>query len=161
MFRTLATALAIAVSLPAAAQDYMADDLHISDPVIFKSFAKARAAGGYMSIENKGETSDLLIGVRVEGPMAMIHESREEDGVMRMVHLDAVEIPAGETGEFRPGGLHVMVMGLGPDDLPVGDTLDATLIFDRAGEVPIVFFVTDLVQGSAEMDHSEHGGMTN
>lgn len=114
-----------------------------------------------MSIMNMGDTPDLLIGVRVEGPMAMIHESREEDGVMRMVHLDAVEIPAGDTVEFRPGGLHVMVMGLGPDDLPVGDTLDATLIFDRAGEVPIVFSVTDLVQGSAEMDHSEHGGMTN
>lgn len=48
MYRILAAILAAAVALPAAAQDYMAGDLHISDPVIFKSFAKARAAGGYI-----------------------------------------------------------------------------------------------------------------
>ncbi len=80
--------------------------------------------------------------------MAMIHESREEDGVMRMIHVDAVELPAGETVTFRPGGLHVMIMGLKPDDLPLGGTLDAVLTFDRVGEVAVTFEVVDRSESS-------------
>lgn len=162
MFRILiaAAAFSLTLALPGAAHEYRAGDLLIDHPVIYKSFARARAAGGYMTITNGGEADDMLIGVRVEGPMAMIHESREEDGVMRMLHLDAVEIPAGGTVAFAPGGLHVMIMGLQPDDLPVGDTLDAVLVFDRAGEVPVTFEVEPLPAEGAAMDHSGHG-MTN
>lgn len=160
MIRTFAALVALTLALPAAAEDVTLGDLSIKAPVVFKSFAKARAAGGYMAITNAGATDDLLIGVRVDGPMAMLHESREEDGVMRMIHLDAVEIPAGETVSFAPGGLHVMFMGLQPDDLPVGDSIDVTLIFDRAGEVAVTFNVKDRSSDGGAMDHSSHG-MTN
>ncbi len=146
MFRsaTHAAALLFATVVSVEAAEVTAGDLTIASPVIVKSFAKARAAGGYMTVANSGDKPDLLLGVSVEGPMAMIHESREEGGIMRMVHLDAVEIPAGETVAFAPGGLHVMIMGLQPDDLPVGDTLDAVLTFDRAGEVAVTFRVEAL-----------------
>ena len=156
MIRLITAVLACALAFPALAGDIIAGDLRIEGPVVFKSFAKARAAGGYMRVTNTGETDDLLIGVTVDGPMAMLHESREEDGVMRMIHLDAIEIPAGETVSFQPGGLHVMIMGLQPDDLPVGEALDATLIFDRAGEVEVIFNVEELPADGKMMDHSGH-----
>ncbi len=156
MIRSITAVLACALAFPSLAGDIIAGDLRIERPVVFKSFAKARAAGGYMRVTNTGETDDLLIGVTVDGPMAMLHESREEDGVMRMIHLDAIEIPAGETVSFQPGGLHVMIMGLQPDDLPVGEVLDATLIFDRAGEVEVIFNVEELPADGKMMDHGGH-----
>ena len=160
MIRAVLVALAFLHGSIAVAHEYQAGDLTIDHPVIYKSFARDRAAGGYMTITNSGDASDMLIGISVEGPTAMLHESREENGVMRMVHLDAVEVPAGETVAFAPGGLHVMIMGLAPDDLPVGDTLEATLLFDRAGEVAVTFHVETLPKDGKAADHSDHG-MTN
>lgn len=117
--------------------------IKIEDPVMVKAFENARAAGGYMMIMNTGVEDDLLVDVKIEGHMAMIHESREEDGVMRMLHVDAVEVPAERMVAFAPGGFHVMVMGLQPGDLPYGAIVEATLIFDRAGEVPVTFVVSE------------------
>ena len=156
MIRTLVTALSLAIAFPAFSHEFKAGDLHIDHPVVFKAFAKARAAGGYMSITNTGDTSDLLIGVRSDVPRTMIHESREDDGVMRMIHLDAVEIAAGETVSFKPGGLHVMFMGLEPGDLLVGEEVGATLIFERAGEVDVFFTVGERPADGKAFDHTEH-----
>lgn len=147
--RQILSALAIMIGTSAVADGHT--PMQIDDPIVFKSFEKARAAGGYMTILNTGEENDLLIGIEIKNRMSMIHESREEDGVMRMLHVDAVEVPAGDTVEFKPGGFHVMIMGLQPGELPVGDQIEATLIFDRAGEVQVVFEVVDkAVLGSGE-----------
>lgn len=125
--------------------------IKIEDPVMVKAFENARAAGGYMVIMNTGTEDDLLVDVKIEGHMAMIHESREDNGVMRMLHVDAVEVPAEGTVAFAPGGFHVMVMGLQPGDLPYGAAVEATLIFDRAGEVPVTFEVSE--KGMMGMAH--------
>ncbi len=153
MFRSLLVILALAT--PAMADDVSVGDLTIEGAVIYKTFSAARAAGGYLTITNAGSESDLLIGTETTPFMAMIHESREEDGVMRMLHLDAVEIPAEGAVEFKPGSFHVMIMGLKPGDLALGETLDITLIFDRAGEVPVTFTVVDQ-KGMMTGDHSGH-----
>ena len=114
--RQILSALAIMIGTSAVADGHT--PIQIDDPIVFKSFEKARAAGGYMTILNTGEENDLLIGIEIKNRMSMIHESREEDGVMRMLHVDAVEVPAGDTVEFKPGGFHVMIMGLQPGELP-------------------------------------------
>ena len=128
--------------------------IKVDDPVMFKAFENARAAGGYMMIANTGAEDDLLLEVKIEGRMAMIHESREDDGIMRMLHVDAVEVPAESMVAFAPGGFHVMVMGLQPGELPVGEMVEATLIFDRAGEVPVTFVMTE--KGMVGLDHEGH-----
>ena len=125
--------------------------IQIEETVMVKAFENARAAGGYMTIMNTGTEDDLLVDVKIEGHMAMIHESREDDGVMRMLHVDAVVVPAEGMVSFAPGGFHVMVMGLKPGELPYGELVEATLIFDRAGEVPVTFEVSE--KGMRGMAH--------
>lgn len=83
----------------------------------------------------------------------MMHTTQMTGDIARMVHLDAVGIPAGETITFAPGGLHVMFMGLNGDPFEVGETFDAVLVFETAGEMPIVFHVEDISDMS---DHSNH-----
>ena len=53
---------------------------------------------------------------------------------MKMRHVDAVEIPPGESVRLEPGGLHVMLMGVDPA-LEAGERISVTLVFERAGEV--------------------------
>ena len=151
MFRTLIALLLL--TSPATAHDIQASDLGIIHPVILKAFPAAQTAAGYMVIANDGDQPDMLISVRVEGVKATLHESRVIGGVANMVHLDAVEILAEDTVVFEQGGLHVMMMGLTPGQFKPGDMVDAVLVFEHQGEVPISFMVEE---HSAMAGHEGH-----
>ena len=56
---------------------------------------------------------------------------------MRMrERTDGVAVPPGQTLEFKPGGLHLMLVDL-KAPLKQGDKVKATLVFERAGTVAI------------------------
>ena len=67
--------------------------------------------------------------------MAQVHLTEvDASGVSSMHEVDAVEIPAGGSVEFKTGGYHVMLMGL---KLNVGSTAHFTLYFKNAGAVVV------------------------
>lgn len=39
-----------------------------------------------------------------------VHETRLDDGMMRMREVESLSVPAGESVELAPGGLHLMLM---------------------------------------------------
>ena len=51
-----------------------------------------------------------------------------------------MEIKPGETVELKPGGMHVMFMGL-KQPLKQGQRVKGTLVFEKAGTVEIEFTV--------------------
>ncbi|HEY5629516.1 MAG TPA: copper chaperone PCu(A)C, partial [Candidatus Limnocylindrales bacterium] len=57
-------------------------------------------------------------------------------GMMTMVEVDKVDIPAGGTVEFKPGGYHIMFMDL-TDTLAADQTIDLTLTFANAGPITV------------------------
>ena len=56
--------------------------------------------------------------------------------MMGMQPIARLEIPAGGTVQLAPGGYHVMLIGL-TKDLNVGDTVQVTLKFEKAGDVTV------------------------
>ncbi len=151
----LATALALSLPTLAAAHDYRLGDLEIIHPRIFETAATAKAGGGYVTIANTGDSADALIGVSAAFPMVQLHESFEQDGVMRMQHIERLEIGAGETAELAPGGYHVMFMGL-TEPFEAGQEVPVTLSFENAGEIEVNFTVIEREGGMdhSKMDHS-------
>lgn len=61
--------------------------------------------------------------------------------------VDSLEISAGETVSFKPGGRHVMVAGLTAPLRP-GDKLELTLRFERSGDKAVDFKVESAIAGS-------------
>jgi copper(I)-binding protein len=53
-----------------------------------------------------------------------------------MKEVQAIEIPARGSVEFKPGSYHVMLMGLG-NDTQEGSSVTFTLTFQNAGKVVI------------------------
>ncbi|MCZ7677081.1 MAG: copper chaperone PCu(A)C [Roseovarius sp.] len=153
----LATTLALSLPALAAAHDYTLGDLEIIHPTIFETAATAKAGGGYVTIANTGESADALVGVSAAFPMVELHESFEQDGVMRMQHIERLDIGAGEIVELAPGGYHVMFMGL-TEPFVAGDEVPVTLTFENAGEIEVNFTVVEREGG---MDHGkmDHGNM--
>lgn len=90
----------------------------------------------YFVIENGTAAGDTLLNVNSEIASASeVHMSMMMDsGVMAMQMQDSVPIPAGSKVEFKPGGLHVMLVGL-TQELKVGDTITLTLNFEKGGTV--------------------------
>lgn len=160
MKRHLVTIAAILMASTAFAHEVTVGDLQIIHANIPAPFASAQIAAGYMGISNEGDQADRLIGVEVGfAAQAMLHTTEfSADGVASMTHVEALEIPAGDTVVLEPGGYHIMLMGLN-QPLTECDMLPATLIFEQAGRVEIEFMV-DPADGSVDhskMDHSAMG----
>lgn len=150
----LALATALALTTHVQAHGFTAGDLEIVHPNILAPARMAKSAAGYLSIANAGTTADRLIGIEVPSVQrAELHTTEHgTDGVARMMHVEAIDIPAGQTVLLERGGMHVMLMGLtGP--LAEGDLVPATLIFEQAGRVEVEFSV-DPSDGD---DHSHMG----
>ena len=142
------SALAIVLGATSGlAGDTTTGDLTVVEPFAFSTPATARAAGGFMTIKNTGTEADALIGIKADFPRVELHTTEEQDGVARMMHVDKIDVPAGETVELAPGGLHVMFMGLGGDPFEVDEEVPATLVFEKAGEVEVVFQVRERPKG--------------
>ena len=55
---------------------------------------------------------------------------------MRMVPVPRIEVHAGGPTELKPGGLHLMLVGL-KRDLNPGDTITVRLRFETSSEITV------------------------
>ncbi len=53
---------------------------------------------------------------------------------MTMSPVEAIDVPANGQVELKPGGYHIMLIGL-KQDMKVGDKIKLTLTFEKAGNV--------------------------
>ena len=63
-------------------------------------------------------------------------------GAMAMRKIDSLDIPAGTAVELKPGGYHVMLIGL-VKPLVAGSNVELTLTFEKAGDVKVTVPVRD------------------
>ena len=153
-----AFALLFAASHGVLAHEFKAGEIVIGHPWSRATPDGAQVAGGYATFRNEGSTSDRLVSVTSAiSAKGEIHEMAVTDGVMTMRPLpDGIEIPAGETVELKPGGLHLMFMGL--SERPVeGTRFKGTMTFEKAGTVDVEFAV-EAVAAKADHGHGNHGG---
>ncbi len=131
-------AAALCLATAAMAQEYKAGALTIDHPWARPSIGDSTNSAAYMKITNAGDAPDKLMAVKSDAAgNVMLHESRMENGVMKMVHLPSgIEIPAHGSAELKPLGKHVMLIGL-KQPLKDGETLPLMLVFEKQGEVPI------------------------
>lgn len=118
--------------------------------------------GAYMTITNGGaQAEDLVAASSPNYENVQLHISRITDGIATMEHLESVEIPAGGKAEFKPGGLHMMLMQA-KKPLKEGGMVPLTLTF-RSGETievkaMVMKSAPDGAKDMMEMDHSGHEG---
>lgn len=157
MFRKMLLVHGIAWPLAAAAHDYTLGDLIIAHPAARETVATAMAGAGYMSITNGGTEADRLVEVIADFPRVEIHDMVMSNDVASMVHLpDGISIAPGETVSLASGGKHVMFMGLNGDPLEVGEEVPATLVFEKAGRIDVVFQVESMadLEDHSTMEHT-------
>ncbi|MBD8708113.1 copper chaperone PCu(A)C [Pseudomonas sp. CFBP 13711] len=134
--------LLIALALPAGfveAQDYTKGQLTVAQPWSMALPPNAPTVAAYFVITNKGPDADRLEAV--DSPIAgaaQLHQHVSQDGLMKMQHVETVNIPAGGTVTFAPMAYHVMLLDLKDRTRLIdGQTFPLTLHFQKAGDLTV------------------------
>ena len=138
-----ALVLAAALMLMAGtgiAETYKAGAIEIEQPWARATPKGATIGAGYMKITNTGTEPDRLVGGAASFAGRLeVHSMTMEQGVMKMREIkDGLEIKPGETVELKPGGYHMMFVGL-KQPLKQGEDLTVTLKFAKAGTVEVKY----------------------
>jgi copper(I)-binding protein len=96
--------------------------------------------GGYLTLRGGSAADRLLSASSAVAASVELHSMAMEGDVMRMRPVDGIAVPAGGTVELKPGGLHLMLMGL-KQPLAAGSKLPLTLRFEKAGELQVELVV--------------------
>jgi putative membrane protein len=104
-------------------------------------------AAGYLEIRNPGSAPLRIVGARPPDGVrsASIHATETSSGMMSMGPAGPVEVPAGESVVFRPGGTHVMLDGI-EAAWEVGSEHSVTLVLDDGREAVVRFHVVPLTE---------------
>lgn len=146
-----------ALAAPVLAHSFAIAKIAIGHPWTRETAATQTVGGGFLTIRNTGKTTDRLISA--SSPFStevQIHNMSMDGGVMKMRQLkDGIAIPAGQSVELKPGGLHLMFIGL-KKPFKQGAKIPATLKFARAGSVQVTFAVQPV--GSTTPMEAGHAG---
>lgn len=133
----LAAALLLAANTHVLAHDYTLSTLNIDHPWARATAPGAAAGGGFMKIDNKGPADRLIAAEAKVSNVVELHTMRMDGNVMRMAKLEnGIELPAAQSVELKPGGLHVMFIEL-KAPLKEGDKFPLRLKFEKAGEITV------------------------
>jgi periplasmic copper chaperone A len=135
--------------------------ISVTEPWARASSITASAGAAYMVIENTGSAADALVGASSPAAKTVeVHEtvamgtaaptaaggmmgatpmpgaSAAAGGMMGMQPIARLEIPAGGSVALKPGSYHIMLIDLN-QELKVGETIEITLKFEKAGDVKV------------------------
>lgn len=112
----------------------------------------------YMILKNHSGMDDALVGAYSESAGAVeLHLSEMgDDGTMRMIPQESIELPSGTEVPLKPGSYHIMLIGLAHDLLVDGE-ITLRLDFDLAEDVTLSIPVREAdAMGGSGMDGHNH-----
>jgi copper(I)-binding protein len=114
--------------------------------------------GGFLTITNKGPADRLVSASSPVAPTVQLHTMSMDGGVMRMRELpDGIPVPAQSVVELKPGGMHIMFIGL-KAPLKPGHSVALTLRFEKSGVVKLAMPVRAIADTAQTMGggHDHH-----
>ena len=151
--------LALAIALTLGALPAFAD-VTVADAWVRATVPQQMATGAFMRLTSD---SDMRL-VGADSPRANvveIHEMIMDGDVMKMNAVPGVDLPAGKTVELKPGGYHVMLMGLKQqvkdgDEVPVSIVVEAADGARQTIELKAHARPLNAPTGGQQMQHGKH-----
>lgn len=145
---------AFLLAAPALAQ---AQGVTVDHPWARATAPSAKVGGVFLTLV-PGAAPDKVVGA--SSPVAgsvELHRTVQENGVMKMLPVETLPVEPGKPVELKPGGLHIMLMGL-KQQLKQGTTFPVTLTFEKSPPVTATVTVAGPGASGPAMDmHSGHG----
>ena len=156
--RTLLTLAATTLLIVAASFAFaQGASIQVEQPWARATPAGAGTGAVYLTITNKSHDADRLLGASSDvAEKLQIHEMKVVNGTMEMREVSGgLPVPASGSVELKPGGYHVMLIGL-KKPLKAGETIPLTLDFEKAGKVSITVPIRAMGAGHDDMPGMGH-----
>lgn len=116
-------------SLVAVAAFALQAEVLLVDPYAKATPPNAKNSAAFMKIENKSNSDiELLAASSNISKVTEIHTHIEENGMKKMIQIPSIKIPANSSVELKPGGLHIMFLGI-QNQINENSNIDLNLTF--------------------------------
>ena len=155
----IAIRMVLLVALALAAP-FAAADVTVSQPWVRGTVAPQKVTGAFMKLKSDRDVK-LVAASSPVAKLVEIHEMTTVKDVMRMRPVTELALPAGKDVELKPGGFHLMLMGI-ERQFKQGDVVPITLSVQESDgktrTIEVKAEVRDLTaSGSARgMSHDKH-----
>ena len=123
-----------------------ADDLEFENAWLRATPPGGSSAAIYGDLINNSDDEEVLVSVTSNvAKRVMLHRTSDEQGMMRMMHVDKLILAPGTQERLSPGGLHLMLTGL-QQSLAEGERVTVKLHFQSGREIEAVARVGSIAQ---------------
>jgi len=147
--------------LPAIALADVAANIIVEQPFARAAMQQQRNSAAFMQLTNRGDAAHVDSAKSPVADIVELHTHINDQGVMRMRKIERIDLPAQQAVMLKPGGLHVMLLGLNRD-LQVGEEIEVTLVFSDGSEkrllVPVKMMQMGKMKGHGKHDKSKMMG---
>lgn len=139
-----------------------ADVLMISDPFVRAVPPGQKNSASFMTINNPSDQDFSVVKASSSvADVVELHTHTKVDGVMQMRQVPQIDVKAKQTTALKPGGLHVMLIGL-KQDLKEGEQVTVELTFNddstQSITMPVKMIAMKMKHGKEHShDMSAHG----
>jgi copper(I)-binding protein len=128
--------LSVALTACGGSSGTSGSSIFVSDAWVRNPPISDQPGAAYLVIQNNGAADRLLSVTSDIAQTIELHESMDSGGMMQMSPVPNIPIPANGKVELKPGGFHMMLIGL-TRPVNTGDKVQLTLNFDKAGKIPV------------------------
>jgi periplasmic copper chaperone A len=142
VLKALVLALALAVAASIATPSVAGEALGTAGDIVAtegsaRAAPGARSGAGYLVLTNNGVEGDRLLAAEsAAAERVELHTNRLEGGIARMVAIEDIPLPPGESVALAQGGDHLMFMGLTAAWDPEAG-VPVRLVLERAGALEV------------------------
>lgn len=124
-----------------------ADGVSVEDPYIREVPPGVPTSASFLILKNSSDKEVALIKASSDvAKNVELHEHVHKDGMMEMRQVQKISIPANGTTELKPGGYHIMLIGL-TRKIKSGDVIDLSLEFNDGSKQTIKAEVKKIMMG--------------
>lgn len=154
----IAMGMALFGGMSAAVAGSATDDVTVENLYVRAVPPKQPNSAAFMTFHNNGGTDHAVVGGSSSvSEVVELHTHTMEDGMMKMRQIPRIDLPANQGVELKPGGLHVMLIGLKEQTKP-GQKVDLTLEFADGSTMQLTAPVKKVSMGM-NMKGGMKGGM--
>lgn len=115
-------------------------------------------SAAFMDLKNNSDKDiSLVSATSTTSKVVELHTHDMKDGVMTMYQVPKIDIKANSSTVLKPGGFHIMLIGLNKKPLKEGQSVDLVLNFSNNESVKITAPVKKVMSGMMMKNH----GMKN
>lgn len=143
----------LAISSLFATSILAASDIEVKDAYVRATPPGLPNSAAFLTIENNTDkTISINSALSNISDNVELHTHDMKNGVMKMYQVPKIDVPAHGKTVLKPGGYHVMLIGL-KKQLKVGEQVDFTLLLSNDEMIKVVAPVKTVMSGM-KMNHN-------